>query len=144
MQPPQGPYSQGQYPQQQQGYPQQQQQYPQQQQQYPQQGYYGGYPQGYGIQPHGAAPSAPTGGLAAGGISFAAGAVVFLIAGFQGRRAGWEMLALPTMVAFVCGLMAGISGIIALTRKQTGTGLIALGLGGVGLLLALTGFALGS
>ncbi len=135
-QPPQYPYpQQQQYPQQ--GYPQQQ--YPQQQG-YPQQG----YPQHSMVSMNGAQPKAPTGSIAAGAIGFAAGVLVFLIAGLQGRRAGWEMLALPTMVAFLCGLIAAIGGITAMMRKQIGAGLLVLALGGGGALLALVGFALGS
>ncbi|MDP3275459.1 MAG: hypothetical protein Q8Q09_09715 [Deltaproteobacteria bacterium] len=121
-------------------------QHPQYQQpQYPQQGYpQQGYPQQQMIMHAGTQPKAPTGSIAAGVIGLLAGMMVFLIAGFRGRSAGWEMLAVPTLVSLVCSLVATIGGITAVVRKQFGLGLLVLGLGLAGAFLALVGFVLGS
>jgi hypothetical protein len=72
------------------------------------------------------------------------GAISFLIAGFEGHHAGWEMLAIPTLLAMMSALVGGIAGIVAITRKQTIGGLAAIGLSGFGVLLGLVGFVLGA
>jgi hypothetical protein len=64
------------------------------------------------------------------GIALFCGAMSFLWGGLQGRRAGWEMLAAPTLAAVVCALIA-----IAIQRRGiTYAGLLAIPLGVIGFL----------
>lgn len=97
------------------------------------------------LAPSSPSSSAPTViGLLAAGAAFGLGVIAFLIAGFEGHRAGWEMLAIPTGLSMLAGMVAGGAGIFALVRKAYAGGLATLGLAGFGVLLGLVGFALGA
>jgi hypothetical protein len=104
-------------------------------------------PQGFVAPPPAAAPSA-TGPLvismASAFSALAMGVVTFLIAGFEGHSAGWELLAIPTLIAMTAALVAGVAAIVAITRKSIGGGVLAIGVSGFGVLLALLGFVLGA
>ena len=58
--------------------------------------------------------------------------------------AGWEMMAFPVLLADVFALVAVALGLAALTKKQVIGGLLAIGMGGFGGLLATVGFILGA
>ncbi len=109
----------------------------------PSPGYGPGYPGAYA---HGAALVAkpPVWGFGPAAVAFGFGVIVFLIAGFRGRSAGWEMLAGPTLLCFAAAIVAAIPAIIALTRKGIAIGLGTLGVAGFGAFLALVGFVLGA
>ncbi len=63
-------------------------------------------------------------------VAITCGLLSFLWGGLQGRRAGWEMLAGPTLAAVVCALIA-----IAIQRRGlTYAGLLGIPLGVVGFL----------
>lgn len=102
----------------------------------------GYYPGGYGPGPM--AAKAPAWGFGPAAAAFFFGLMVFLISGFKGRSAGWEMLAAPTLLCFAAAIVAAIPGIIALTRKGIAIGLGTLGVAGFGAFLALVGFVLGA
>jgi hypothetical protein len=123
MQPPQNPYQPYQQPQQAQG--------------------------GYG--PPSAQPAqAPTSkvpgivGIGAGLATCALGMLAFLIAGFQGHSAGWEMMAIPTGLTLMTAMVGGIAGLVALVKRSIGLGIAAIGLSGFGSLLGIVGFVLGA
>lgn len=105
-------------------------------------GYGPGYPGAYAPGPAVAKP--PVWGFGPAAAAFFFGIMVFLISGFKGRSAGWEMLAAPTLLCFAAALAAAIPGIIALTRKGIAIGLGTLGVAGFGAFLALVGFVLGA
>ena len=86
----------------------------------------------------------PAFAIVLGGAAFGLGASSFLIAGIEGRSAGWELLAIPTGLALLAALGGGIGGVVGLTRKAMGSGLTAIGLSGFGALLGLVGFVLGA
>jgi len=96
-----------------------------------------------------AAPAAPSNvagvvGIAAGLITCALGMLAFLIAGFEGHSAGWELLAIPVGLASLTALVGGIAGIVALVKRTIGLGVAAIGLSGFGMLLGMVGFVLGA
>ncbi len=86
----------------------------------------------------------PVAGLITGCIAACVGVVAFLIAGFEGHRAGWELMAVPAGVADVFGLLAMALGLAAMTKRQIVGGLLAIGLGAFGGLLGSVGFILGA
>lgn len=71
------------------------------------------------------------------------GAISFLIAGFEGHGAGWEMLAIPTAASAVSALIALALGGVAVAKKRAG-GLVSIALAIVGVLLGGVGFVLGA
>lgn len=108
----------------------------------------------YAAQPVSAAPPVETpdairtwstvlgvaGGLGAVGL----GMIAFLIAGFEGHSAGWELLAIPTGLALMSAMAGGAGGVVALVKKSWIGGAAAIGLAGLGSLLGLVGFVLGA
>ena len=70
-------------------------------------------------------------GLAVGAIGF--GAMTFLYGGMLGRSAGWELMAIPTLLTFGMALVA----IIVQRRALTYASLI-------GVALAVLGFLMGA
>ncbi|MCB9580527.1 MAG: hypothetical protein H6717_26085 [Polyangiaceae bacterium] len=77
-------------------------------------------------------------------VALGLGMITFLIAGFRGHSAGWEMMAAPTALTGLAGLVGFVGGLGALSRKSF---LVALGLiavSGLGGLLAVAGFVLGA
>lgn len=72
------------------------------------------------------------------------GMIAFLIAGFEGHRAGWELMAIPTLITFGLALPAFIGSIRALVRRSWVGGFLTMAASGFGSLLALVGFVLGA
>ncbi|MGE0787657.1 MAG: hypothetical protein AB7S26_18420 [Sandaracinaceae bacterium] len=90
------------------------------------------------------AAKSPTFGLLFAIVAFGLGTIAFLIAGFEGHGAGWELLAIPTGLCLGAALIASIGGVIGLTRKAFGGGLATLGVAAFGSVLGLIGFFLGA
>lgn len=105
-------------------------------------GYGPSYPAAHAVGP--TIAKAPVWGFGPAAAAFFFGIMVFLVAGLKGRSAGWEMLAVPTLLCFAAAITAAIPGIIALTRKGIAIGLGTLGVAGFGAFLALVGFVLGA
>lgn len=108
-------------------------------------------PQAYGQAPAMSqpAPDAPskvagTVGIASGLVTCLLGMLAFLIAGFEGHSAGWELLAIPVGLALLTAMVGGIAGIVALVKRTIALGVAAIGLSGFGLLLGMVGFVLGA
>lgn len=109
-----------------------------------------GAPSPYGAMPAGQPVAEPPSkapgivGIGAGLVTCALGMLAFLIAGFEGHSAGWELLAIPVGLASLTALVAGVAGIVALVKRTIVLGVAAIGLSGLGMLLGMVGFVLGA
>jgi hypothetical protein len=91
-----------------------------------------------------AKPSFPVVSFIFAFLAVVVGIIGFLIAGFRGHSAGWELMAIPTLVTFALALFAFIGAIMALVRRSWIGGVLTIGAAGFGSLLALVGFVLGA
>ncbi len=78
--------------------------------------------------------------LLACGVGF----LTFLIAGFRGHSAGWEMMAVPALATFGLAGIGFIGAIVAGVRRRLGVAAALVGMTGFASLLAVVGFVLGA
>lgn len=91
------------------------------------------------------AKAAPIWGFLFAFAAVGVGMITFLIAGFEGHSAGWELMALPTLATFGAALVGFVGSMIGIFANKAYVGsVVMLAMSGFAGLLALVGFVLGA